>query len=373
MNTFLAAQSSSADGKNAVRECLETLGELPPEAALGFLYATDACAAELGELVASLAQKTAVPHWVGTVGGGICSTGREHYDTPSVVMMITDLAPDRFCILPNIEKDCADFLARNKEWITRHGSFFSIVHGDPRNQRMPDLIEQLAGELEGGFLVGGLTASEGEFPQIADSVGSGGLSGVLFSGDVPVITGLTQGCSPIGRRHTVTACQRNILITLDDRPALEVFKEDIGELLARDLNRVAGYIFAGLPLPAHDTGDYLVRNLIGIDPDSQLIAINEAVQTGDPLLFCRRDEPSARQDLKRMLNDLRRRAGDRTLKGGVYYSCLGRGRHLFGEDSEELKIIQQELGDFPLVGFFGNGEISHNRLYAYTGVLTLFL
>lgn len=45
---------------------------------------------------------------------------------------------------------------------------------------------------------------------------------------------------------------------------------------------------------------------------------------------------------------------------------------MFGENSEGLKSIQQELGEFPLVGFFTNGEISHNRLYGYTGVLTLF-
>ena len=60
-------------------------------------------------------------------------------------------------------------------------------------------------------------------------------------------------------------------------------------------------------------------------------------------------------------------------RGGVYYSCLGRGENLFGGDSRELRAIRNELGNFPLVGFFANGEISHNRLYGYTGVLTLFL
>jgi small ligand-binding sensory domain FIST len=45
---------------------------------------------------------------------------------------------------------------------------------------------------------------------------------------------------------------------------------------------------------------------------------------------------------------------------------------MFGEDSVEMKTIRQELGDIPLVGFFANGEISHNRLYGFTGVLTLF-
>jgi small ligand-binding sensory domain FIST len=74
----------------------------------------------------------------------------------------------------------------------------------------------------------------------------------------------------------------------------------------------------------------------------------------------------------RMLRDLGKRAGA-GIRGGVYYTCLGRGRYQFGENSEELRMIQQELGDFPLVGFFANGEISHNRLYGYTGVLTLFL
>ena len=73
-----------------------------------------------------------------------------------------------------------------------------------------------------------------------------------------------------------------------------------------------------------------------------------------------------------MLRDLQRRVRG-GIRAGVYYTCLGRGRYQFGENSEELRMIQEELGDFPLVGFFANGEISHNRLYGYTGVLTLFL
>jgi small ligand-binding sensory domain FIST len=60
-------------------------------------------------------------------------------------------------------------------------------------------------------------------------------------------------------------------------------------------------------------------------------------------------------------------------RGGIYYSCIARGPNLFGPQSEELGLIRDALGDFPLVGFFGNGEISHNRLYGYTGVLTLFV
>ena len=89
------------------------------------------------------------------------------------------------------------------------------------------------------------------------------------------------------------------------------------------------------------------------------------------LQFCRRDSDSAREDMQRMLDDLKRRIPG-TPRGGLYYSCLGRGQDLFGEDSAELKMIEETLGDFPLVGFFANGEISNDQLYGYTGVLTVF-
>ncbi|MDH5470405.1 MAG: FIST C-terminal domain-containing protein, partial [Gammaproteobacteria bacterium] len=126
------------------------------------------------------------------------------------------------------------------------------------------------------------------------------------------------------------------------------------------------------PVPGSDTGDYLVRNLLGIDPEEKLLAVGDNLENGAQIMFCRRDGDAAREDMLRMLADLRKRAGGQ-IRGGVYYSCLGRGRYQFGEHSEELKMISEQLGEFPLVGFFANGEISHNRLYGYTGVLTLFI
>jgi small ligand-binding sensory domain FIST len=46
---------------------------------------------------------------------------------------------------------------------------------------------------------------------------------------------------------------------------------------------------------------------------------------------------------------------------------------MFGPDSAELKTIERVLGPVPLAGFFTNGEIFRDRLYSYSGVLTLFL
>ena len=120
------------------------------------------------------------------------------------------------------------------------------------------------------------------------------------------------------------------------------------------------------------TGDYTVRNLVGLDSERGLVAVGDLVDTGSKLMFCRRDRRSAAEDMSRMLDSIRSGLFSRP-KGALYFSCLGRGASLFGETSREVGMIREALGDVPLAGFFCNGEISHNRLYGYTGVLTLFL
>jgi small ligand-binding sensory domain FIST len=234
-------------------------------------------------------------------------------------------------------------------------------------------LGQLSDQAYTSFLNGGLTSSQGENYQLVNRVVSGGVSGVLFNERVEVLTDHTQGCSPIGPVHRLTDAHRNLAFRIDNRPALEVLKEDVGDVLSRDLTQAAGYIFTALPIPGSDTGDYLVRNLIGIDEENGLIAVGDYLEGQSQLMFCRRDGNSAREDMLRMLGRLKARLGERRIRGGIYVSCLGRGRHQFGPNSEELKLIESELGSFPLVGFFANGEIYNGRLYGYTGVLTLFV
>lgn len=374
MTAFRAAHAAAGDWTEAAERCLTDLGPLPPGANIGFAYATDALAPELGELLEHLRVRTGIAHWVGTVGVGVCATATEYYEEPALALLVAALPEGEFRVFPPLSQDAAELPADIDAWAERAQTRLGVVHGDPRNAALPDLIAGLAHKLPGGFLVGGLSSSRDSYAQIADRLVEGGLSGVLLSQRVPLLTGLTQGCTLIGTRHTVTESRRNIAVQLDGRPALEVLREEIGEVLARDLNRIAGYIFAALPVVGSDTGDYLVRNLVGIDPEQGLVAVGDLLEPGQTLQFCRRDGASAHADLVRMLRDLKRRMPDGAPppSGGLYFSCIGRGRHLFGEESAELGIIQRELGTFPLVGFFANGEISHDRLYGYTGVLALF-
>jgi len=371
MTDFSIGHAAGGDWREAADRCLSALGTVQSTANLGFLYVTDAIADNMGEVLDLFREQTGVEHWVGTVGMGICATGVEYYDQPAVAAMIGDLPEDSFRVFPPIVKDLDRFEERNAEWIEKHPPFLGLVHADPSNPLTEALVKQLAAHTSSGFLVGGLASSKSVVHLYADVLTQGGVAGALFSEEVGVVTRLSQGCSPIGPQRVVTEAQRNIIIELDGRPALDVMKEDIGEILSRDLARIGGYIFAGLPIAGSDTGDYLVRNLVGIDPQNGLVAIGDMVQQGEPLMFCRRDANTAQEDLLRMLTAIGKNLQGPP-KGGVYVSCLGRGRNLFGEDSEELKLIASALGDFPVVGFYANGEISQDRLYGYTGVLTLF-
>ncbi len=369
---FLLGHAQSADWNEALEQCLQQIGAVPAQANIGFLYMTDMYADLATPILEQLRRKTGVTHWVGTVGIGICATGKEYSRTSAMAVMIGSLPDDSFRILPFYNRAADNLPGSWDTWLSQSDAHIAILHGDPGNGSLPQLLQQLDASLPGGFLVGGLSSSHGAHPQIADEVLDGGLSGIVFNQQQPILTALTQGCTPIADKHVISGCDNNIINRIDDRPALDVLKEDIGEILARDLNRAAGYIFAGLPIRESDTGDYLVRNLVGVDSDGGRIAIGDIVMPGQPIQFCRRDGKTATEDMQRMLDELKQRLPD-SPRGGVYISCLGRGKELFGEESVELGMIRDTLGDFPLVGFFANGEISNQRLYGYTGVLTLFL
>ena len=138
--------------------------------------------------------------------------------------------------------------------------------------------------------------------------------------------------------------------------------------------------------------DVRVRHLVGLDPGRNGVAVADTVESGMTLAFCHRDVAAARRDLTRICAEIREELAPEPAElatsvasptvtpadsasricGAVYVSCAGRGGPHFGAPSAELQIIRHALGDVPLAGFFAGGEIGHQHLYGYTGVLTVF-
>lgn len=361
MTGFASALVTGGEATALVEACVARLGTVSGHT-LGFVYATSPLARELGSIKAQLEAATGIRDWVGTVGHGVCGTGQEVFGMPALAVLTCDLPAESYRIIVGNER-------RSKDGASAFG--LGVVHGDPRPGNVIEQVEQLAAET-GAFLVGGLSSADTHFPQVAGShVMDGGVSGVLVGSGVEAVVGVTQGCSPIGPMHEMTNAQDQVLITLDNRRALDVLSEDAGLSDGDDPRQWLGDVHAALPVTGSDKGDYVVRNLIGIDPKSGVVAIGDMVESGDRVMFVRRDAASAVQDLNRMIGEAMGRLRQ-PAKAALYFSCVARGPNLFSEPSREMKAIRDAFGDIPAAGFFGNGEISHDRVYAYTGVLVLF-
>ena len=366
MTDFATAHVADGEARPLAEALIGELGDIDGHT-IGFLYVTDQLAGSLNDIVDILKARSGIGNWVGTVGLGVCATGTEYFGRPAITALTGRFGNDSYRMIASLTDPDQASSTDDDRFIAGLG----VVHGDPRNPRTVEIVSSLAREHE-TYLVGGLSAAQSAFPQVAGDIVDGGVSGVLLGGELNVAVGLTQGCSPIGPSHEVTRGDGNIMATLDKRPAFEVLCEDLGVADGADPRPWLANIHVALLVTGSDTRDYLVRNLVAIDPSQGLVQIAGEVTSGDRLMFVRRDAESASKDLRRMLDDVRSRIAAQP-KAGLYFSCVARGPNLFASDGHELKAIQETFGEIPIAGFFGNGEISNNRVYGYTGVLTLFL
>jgi small ligand-binding sensory domain FIST len=366
-------------------------------ATLGWVYLSDHYAAHAEHLLDELRAQWPGVAWVGSVGVGIAANGVEYFDEPALALMLGDIAPEHFRVFSGVQPLSAPPL---------FAAVAAQVHADPAAHDAADLISELAGQTRSGplYLFGGLASARNRSLHIANGVLQGGLSGVAFDANVPLISRVTQGCQPVGPVRQITSTERNLVLTLDGEPALDCLLRDMAadDLEPRDaLRRLRGTL-VGLsdkgdaPTRGGNFGhETRVRNVVGVDPNRRGVAVAELVEPGMQLAFCQRNTEAARRDLVRICAEIREelepealslqialelRGGDldsaphpaRQIAGAVYVSCAGRGGPHFGSPSAELALVRHALGDVPLVGFFANGEIAHRHLYGYTGVLTVF-
>lgn len=370
--SFRAASASSNHWGTAVKTAATRLGPLPGDANIGILYVAPALAQDLVSIVTFLRETTPIADWIGGIGYAVLGPTDDSGAEPTLVLMAGRLKDD--AVRPFPGSDPADFIHRHGAWLDRQHSATALIHGDPRD---PTLSTALAILAESGpiFAIGGLTAPLAEADLPARSAGvmrRSGLSGALFGEDIDILVGLSQGSHPIGPLHEVSEAVDNVVISLDDRSALSLLKEESGE---QDLRRVRDTVHVALPDEgSDDRRAYRARNLAAIDPVRGWLALEqETLRKGDRLMFARGDATAARRDMGRMLDGMARRLAGRPIRAGLYISCWKRDAWLSESGPAEAEMIRDALGDFPLIGFSSSGEICRDRLFAFTGLLTLFL
>jgi small ligand-binding sensory domain FIST len=320
---------------------------------------------------------------VGCSGGGVLTERREVEDEPAVAVLA--VADPRLVVTPFLVEALADADAAGAEALARQtGAGVAeggclLVLPDTEGLDPRALLAGLDEHIGGLPVVGGVAAGAPLFELYGTDARRGALAGAALSGPRPII-GVAQGCAPIGEPFVVTRAERNVALEIGSRPALDVLREAVASV-PEGAERVArSGLFAGLAIDPSksplERGDFLVRNVLGADPASGAVAVGETLRAGQTIQFQVRDAEASHDDLTATLEDVARHLDGRAPAFGVYFNCAGRGRGLFGVADHDVGLIRDRLGDFPLAGFFGNGEFApvgrRNFFHTYTGVLVVF-
>jgi small ligand-binding sensory domain FIST len=204
---------------------------------------------------------------------------------------------------------------------------------------------------------------------------------ISVGGDVKLSGVISQGCTPIGETWTLTRVEQNLIHQIANRPAYAVLADTVQKLSPADQQKARGNLFIGLVvneyLDEFHRGDFLVRNLIGGDPNSGVLAVGALPRAGQTMQFHRRDAAAANEDMGELLGRAKEKIGGAAIYGGCLCCYNGRGKNLFGTANHDAELVQKEFGPLGLAGFYGNGEIGpvggKNYLHGFTASLALFV
>jgi small ligand-binding sensory domain FIST len=254
---------------------------------------------------------------------------------------------------------------------------------EPFTSPVAAVLEGIDRTFEGSTVFGGLASGMQEAGEGAlfagDDVHGAGTAGVVLTGDLQVDTIVSQGCRPIGSPMFVTRGHENLITGLDGQSPTTVLQRLYDTLPSEDQARLRQSLFVGVvmndDLEVYEQGDFLIRNIVGLDGDSGALAIGADVRPNTVVQFHLRDAETSAQELQSLL-EARHDADTPTPAGALMFSCLGRGRSLYGKPNFDSSIVHGIYPDLPLAGFFCNGEIGPVQgipyQHGYTNVLALF-
>ncbi|MGA1285352.1 MAG: FIST signal transduction protein [Prochlorothrix sp.] len=389
----------------ALNEVIDRAGQdLQGKPDLGLLFVSSAFASEYSRVMPLLRQKLELPYLLGCGGGGII--GR---DALGGVQEVEEAAAISLSLarLPEVtiepfwvqDEDLPDPDSSPQAWMDCLGlsapaspeeQVYFVLMVDPYSVRSDELLQGLDFAYPGAVKVGGLASGRPQQREgglfFQDRYCGEGTIGIALRGKICLKTIVAQGCRPIGSVLRVTEAKRNVLTQVqvgdDDKEMtpLEALQDIVQSLDPADRQLVQNSLFMGIACNPFQMelkpGDFLVRNLLGVDPRTGAIAVGDRLRPGQRIQFHLRDAHTSAEDLEILLKQYRQENWEAKALGGLMFSCLGRGENLYEEPNFDSDLFRQYLGEIPLGGFFCNGEIGpiggNTYLHGYTSVFGIF-
>jgi small ligand-binding sensory domain FIST len=350
------------------------------EVDLAFIFLSPAHLVEAEAAAEAVREELSPRHLLGCVAEGVVARVRELEEGPAVAVWAG--------ALPGAEIECFHAAAVQTDEGVAVAGFPEIddpglvaLLVDPFTFPAGPFLTRLNEEHDRIPLVGGLAVG-GRQPGaqaliLEDAVHAEGAVGAVVSG-LSVLTVVSQGCRPIGREAVITRCEGNVVYELAGRPALERLRGEVAALSSEEQALAARGLLVGLVIdenrPEYDTGDFLMRGLLGADEATGALSLGDTARVGQTLRFFVRDAASADADLRQALGDALRRARP---SGALLFTCNGRGTNMFPEPDHDARVVAEALGTQALAGFFCGGEIGpvggQAFLHGFTATLAVFL
>ena len=386
---WASAISESENVEEAVSECAESIKSIVgnnPD--LVFVFPSFNFSGQFKDISNALSKHFENSVIMGCSGNGVIGAGREVEHTPGFAMCAAELPEVEITPFHISDSDLPDGDDPPNKWenvlgVSRESRPNFVLLADPFSVRGENLLMGMDYAYPDCKIVGGL-ASGGTQPgsnalYLNNITYDHGIAGVALSGNIEISTIVAQGCKPIGSLSRITKCERNILQELDGRSPFDILGETYNDLNEADQKLFQNSLFLGVVMDPFESspgiGDFLIRNIVGANPDAGQLAVGQMLREGQLVQFHLRDAQTSTENLSNMLDEYQSTPfGPET--GALMFSCLGRGKYLYEEPDHDTDLFREKIGDLPLTGFFCNGEIGpvsgSTFLHGYTSSFGIF-
>lgn len=384
---FASALSTDTSTTSAAREAAEQLArDLGGPADLLWLFVSPPHAEQISAAAQTVTDLTGARVLLGCTGESIIGGPREIEDAPALALWGArlpgvNLLPFRLEYQRSAEGGSFRGWPADLPEVWPPSASLLLL-ADPFSFPADVLLARLNDDQPGIPIIGGM-ASGGWQPGQNRLVWNrqtfvDGALALWIDGPLRVRSVVSQGCRPIGRHFVITEADRNLILKLSGQSPLHQLRELFPQLTPREQALVSEGLHLGRVTNEYQEqfrrGDFLIRNVMGADPNSGTIAIGDFLRPGQTVQFHVRDGETADEDLREMLTAAP--PPPNTPVGALLFSCNGRGTRLFKEPHHDAAAIHKAWGPLPLAGFFAQGEIGpvgrQNFLHGFTASVALF-